>query len=71
MYVGLGITLILMGIFIIIKPQFYHHIFEFQFDFTGYNIPLGIAMIVLGVAFIWTEVKNKLKKRGKGTKNNT
>ena len=63
MYIGLGITLIIMGLLLICNPKFYHHIYEFYFDFTGYNIPLGIAMIILGVAFIWTEVKNRLKKR--------
>ncbi len=57
-----GLLLIYFGIEISIDPKVYSPIYDFQFDFTGYNIPLGIAMIVLGVAFIWTEVKKKLRK---------
>ena len=62
-FVFLGLLLIYLGIEISIDPKVYNPIYDFQFDFTGYNIPFGIAMIILGVAFIWTEVKNRLKKR--------
>jgi len=61
MIIALGIVLILLGIKIVFRPVFYDYIFETYFDLRGYNIPLGIAMIIIGVAFVWTEVK-KLKK---------
>ena len=63
MVVLLGISLIIFGALIIYNPVFYDRIYDYYFDLRGYNIPLGIAMIILGVAFIWTEIKNKLKKR--------
>ena len=61
-YIFLGLLLIYLGFEITLDPKVYNPIYDYHFDFTGYNIPLGIAMIILGVAFIWTEVKKKLRK---------
>jgi len=57
-----GILLIIGGISIIVNPAFYHQIYQFYFDYRGYNIPLGIFMIGVGVLLLWTTLrKNKPK----------
>jgi hypothetical protein len=57
----IGTVLTVGGLFIILKPKFYNPIYRYStyFDFTGYNIPLGICMIVLGLACLWTTWKGK------------
>ncbi len=58
----IGICLLIIGIMTIIHPKFYSYRYERYIDFTGYNIPLGVFMIVVGVLFIWTSFR---KKKGK------
>jgi hypothetical protein len=58
----LGAILVVLGIGIIKKPRFYSYKFDYNFDFTGYNIPLGIFMIVIGGMFIWTSLRKKKKE---------
>lgn len=58
-----GIALLSLGAGIIIRPSFYDRILEYQFNFTDYNIPLGIFMMVVGVILLWT---NLIKTSGKG-----
>jgi uncharacterized membrane protein len=58
----LGFILIYLGIEILFDPRVYNPVYTYNFDFTGYNIPLGIFMIVVGIAFIWTTVKGKYRK---------
>lgn len=55
----LGICLIIFGMIIIRQPKFYSARF-YYIDFTGYNVPLGIFIITVGLCFIWL-----LFKRGK------
>ncbi len=57
----LGVILIFLGIGIIFDPKFYSYKFDYYFDFSGYNIPFGIFMMVVGVLFIWTTFKRKAK----------
>jgi hypothetical protein len=62
MYSGLGILLIIFGSLIIYQPAFYDRLYGIYFDFTGYNIPLGIFIIIVGIGFIWTSVRGKSRK---------
>jgi len=57
-----GILLIIGGISVIVNPAFYHRIYQFYFDYTGYNIPLGIFMIGVGVLLLCTTLKEKKTK---------
>ncbi len=54
----LGIILILAGVKIMFHPRF-SDISGLNFDLTGYNMPLGIAMILIGMGFIWFSCKKK------------
>ena len=53
-YRFLGIVMISVGILICIDPIHYSHKFNRTFDFTGFNIPLGLAHIALGLGFVWS-----------------
>ncbi|MDA8326795.1 MAG: hypothetical protein M0033_11335 [Nitrospiraceae bacterium] len=61
--IAVGASLIIFGIIIMIHPRFYDSAYETYFDFTGYNIPLGLFMVVLGILFIWTELRRKRKNK--------
>jgi hypothetical protein len=58
-----GVSLLLLGFGIIIHPTFYDRLLEFQFNFTGYNIPLGIFMIIVGVLLLWTTLRREKKSK--------
>ena len=58
----MGVILIFLGIKIIIHPRFYDFKGEY-FNLTGYNVPLGLFMVVLGILFIWTELRRKRKNK--------
>lgn len=60
--VFLGLVLIILGAMLIIQPVFYDRLMEYTFDLRGYNIPLGIFMVILGIGFIWTSVRGKRRK---------
>jgi len=36
----------------IVDPEFTSMYYRANYDFTGYNIPFGIALIVIGIIFI-------------------
>jgi len=57
----MGPTLILFGIIIIIQPRWYGRGGTLH-DLTGYNIPFGIFMIVLGILCIRADWKARKKK---------
>ncbi len=57
----LGIGLVFWGIVVIINPKFYDPIYGRVFDFTGYEIPFGGALIATGLFFVWTTLHNKGK----------
>lgn len=58
----LGIWLIIWGVIIIRDPKFNSARF-YYIDFTGYNVPLGIFLIVIGMSFIWLILKKRSKKQ--------
>jgi hypothetical protein len=61
-FVLLGGLLVFLGIKIIRDPKLYSAIYQYTIDFTGYNIPLGIFIILVGIGFIWTSVSGKRRK---------
>jgi hypothetical protein len=58
----LGAFLTFFGFKIIFKPKYFNPIYEYFFDFSSYNIPFGIFMIIVGVLFIWTTLRRKKKE---------
>lgn len=54
-----GIALILFGISVILNPTSYGPIYRYLVDYTGYNIPLGVFIIGVGVLLLWTTLKKK------------
>ncbi len=61
----LGTVLIVLGFGIIIEPKYQHVISGYLFDFTAYNIPFGIFMIIVGALLLWTSLKTKNEKKNK------
>lgn len=64
----LGVILIFLGFGIVFKPKFYSYKFDYVIDFTGYNIPFGIFIIIVGVFFIWTTLRKKPEKDNKNNR---
>lgn len=58
----LGVILIFLGIGIIFDPKFYSYKFDYYIDFTGYNIPFGVFMVIVGVLLLWTTLEKKKKQ---------
>jgi len=60
----LSAFLIYFGTKTIFKPKYYNPLYGHEFDFTGYNIPFGIFIIIIGVYLSWITIrsKNKIKK---------
>lgn len=54
-YILGGLIIIAFGIFIIIHPKIYEY--GQAVDLTGYNIPLGILIIIMGAYLIWIQFK--------------
>lgn len=54
-----------LGIKIILHPKWYSSVKAHQFDFTGYNIPFGIAWIIIGLVIIWIGAIKRKKPSGK------
>jgi uncharacterized membrane protein len=51
----LGILLIFLGMKIYLYPKFYSFKFQAIVDYSGINIGLSLAMMLLGGYMIWTE----------------
>jgi hypothetical protein len=54
-----GIVAIAAGIRIIYSPRYIEPVFQAPVDFTGYNIPFGLALIVIGAYCIWIGLTTK------------
>jgi len=57
----LGINLVFFGCAVIVKPTFTSLFYKFNYDFTGYNMPFGIGLIIAGIFCIWTIFRKKKK----------
>jgi uncharacterized membrane protein len=62
-FVSLGIFLILFGTGLLFHPAWYSAKYSRWFDFTGYNVPFGCFCILIGILFIWSEVRKHIKKK--------
>jgi hypothetical protein len=51
-YFILGFSLIVFGIGIFFDPSFYDSRHGVKIDLTGYNIPVGLLTVLLGVLLI-------------------
>ena len=51
-----GTLVMILGGKIIYNPKLYTFVYQRQFDLTGFNVPLGIAVIIFGAFFIWIDV---------------
>ena len=58
-FLWLGVAWGLLGILIIVNPEFYHSELRFNFDFTEIKWPFGAAFIILGCCFIWSSFRKK------------
>ena len=58
--IRLGISLIICGTIIMYKARF-HNLAGLHFDLTGYNIPVGLFMVFVGIACLWKTWKDKHK----------
>jgi len=60
----MGAMFCIIGLSIIIEPKSYMAKVGFYIDFTGFNIPVGVGLIVLGMFIFGTTMiqpsKNKL-----------
>ena len=55
----LGISLIIFGVGICFDPVFYDSRHGVIIDLTGFNIPVGLLSIIIGVSLIWTTFRKK------------
>jgi hypothetical protein len=57
----LGLLMILFGFFINYTPRLYvPSVSDINLDFAGFNLSVGIFMIVVGVVLIWTSLRDPL-----------
>ena len=61
-FVLIGFIMVILGLGILFEPRFYSFRYNYHFDLTGYNIPLGIFIIVVGILFIWRTLKKEKTK---------
>jgi uncharacterized membrane protein HdeD (DUF308 family) len=60
----LGILLVIGGGQILFDPTKNSFFYSFTFDYSGYNIPLGLFLIAVGLVCLYTSIVN-LRKGGK------
>lgn len=52
-----GLFLMIMGIKLFKNPKIYSSAYQYTWDTTGYNIPLGLVLIGFGLYLIWSTYK--------------
>lgn len=57
----LGVASIFLGIVIMVHPKFYHALSGQTIDVTGFNVPLGCALIVCGILILYFELTKQNK----------
>jgi len=60
-----GLVFIVAGIEMIHNPNpvYYSHIYGITMDFTEYRIPFGLLLIITDALFIWSILRQLLKKK--------
>jgi hypothetical protein len=48
--------MIFFGFFINFSPRLYVPVSDIYLDFAGFNLSMGVFMIVIGVVLIWTSL---------------
>ena len=56
-----GISLIAFGLLTVIRPRYYSYKFGRYIDFSGFNIPIGILIGIVGIFFVWSGFANRNK----------
>jgi hypothetical protein len=56
-----AVCFICLGIIVITKSGLYNY--GYHIDFTGYNILAGSIFILIGILFIWSEIRKRIKKK--------
>ncbi len=59
----LGTLLIVFGFRIIIQPVQYDSVRGIYHDFTGIEWYAGFFVMLLGVGFIWTEIRKRINNK--------
>ena len=57
----LGSSLIIFGFGIVMDPKFYDSKHGFQYDFTGFYLPFGGFLILIGSLILWSALRKKAK----------
>jgi hypothetical membrane protein len=58
-----NLSVMIFGISIIINPVWYSWKYGGYFDLSGYNTPFGGFCIILGMLFIWSEIRKRMRNR--------
>lgn len=58
-----GLILMLCGISIIYKPRALDIVLRAWIDFTGLNVPIGLAFMILGAIEIWISLTPRPRKK--------
>lgn len=59
----LGILLIIFGIMIFIDPSFHSIAYDYTFDFSDHKVAFGGFLVLLGLGFLWTSLRERIRKR--------
>jgi len=62
---ALGVVLTIWGLLVILNPRYYHPIYRRFFDFSGYELLFGAALIFVGIFFVWTTLQ-RTQDKGEG-----
>jgi len=60
-----AVTLIYLGVIIIWKSRLCHWA-DYCISFTGYNLPVGSVLLIVGIYLFWSEIRKRNKKRKEG-----
>jgi H+/Cl- antiporter ClcA len=57
-----GIALFILGVRIVYNPHIYNYVYRYEFDFTDFNIPLGLTVAMCGIVLVWSACSRKSKR---------
>jgi hypothetical protein len=61
--IAFGILLIIVGGMIILTPKVKRAFVAGYFDFTGFNVPFGVLLVIVGLVCIWFSLPPKGRKQ--------